>query len=184
MNADNLNASSELLSGLNEKTNQVYMKIVENETEINKQRDVLMKLDEDLNYMETCNENHKTSQSYMLERMQKESSLVKENTMTLTECQMKMDQFEKEEGVIRYEVDGLRVSSEDLFNRKTQMQIENSTLEQHMKILLSTNQQLSCELEGFVQTDLEVQAFLNKKEKVKTIREKAELELNSIFAES
>lgn len=61
MNADNLNASSELLSGLNEKTNQVYMKIVENETEINKQRDVLMKLDEDLNYMETCNENHKTS---------------------------------------------------------------------------------------------------------------------------
>lgn len=75
----------------------------------------------------------------MLERMQKESSLVKENTMTLTECQMKMDQFEKEEGVIRYEVDGLRVSSEDLFNRKTQMQIENSTLEQHMKILLSTN---------------------------------------------
>lgn len=61
MNADNLNASSELLSGLNEKTNQVYMKIVENETEINKQRDVLMKLDEDLNYMETCNENHKAS---------------------------------------------------------------------------------------------------------------------------
>ena len=61
MNADNLNASSELLSGLNEKTNQVYMRIVENETEINKQRDVLMKLDEDLNYMETCNENHKTS---------------------------------------------------------------------------------------------------------------------------
>ena len=35
------------------------MKIVEGETEINNVKEVLMKLDEELNYSETCNENHK-----------------------------------------------------------------------------------------------------------------------------
>ena len=88
------------------------MKIVEGETEINNVKEVLMKLDEELNYSETCNENHKQSQTYLLERVQKETAMVQENTIKLHEGEMSISQMEKEEGVIRYDLDGLRVSSE------------------------------------------------------------------------
>jgi chromosome segregation ATPase len=76
MNNDNIKSASELLATTTEKSNQTHVQIIEAETEINKQREVLMKLDEELNFMETCTENHKKSQSYMLERVQKETAAV------------------------------------------------------------------------------------------------------------
>ena len=57
-------------------------------------------------------------------------------------------------------------------------------LDQHMRVLLATNQQLSTELEGFVETDVEVQQFLNKKEKVQTIKQMAENQLSTVIAEA
>lgn len=53
-----------------------------------------------------------------------------------------------------------------------------------MRVLLATNQQLSYELEGFVETDVEVQQFLNKKEKVQTIKQMAENQLSTVLAEA
>lgn len=47
-----------------------------------------MKLDEELNYMETCNDRHKQSQSYMLERVQKETAACQEATIRLHEGEM------------------------------------------------------------------------------------------------
>lgn len=76
MNNDNIMTASELLASTTEKTNQTHCRIVEAETEMNGAREALMKLDEELNYKETCNENHKKSQSYMLERVQKETAAV------------------------------------------------------------------------------------------------------------
>jgi hypothetical protein len=41
--------------------------------------------------------------------------------MALTECEMKLAQMEKEGGAMAYEIDGLRVSSAGLLDRKTEM---------------------------------------------------------------
>ena len=74
MNEDKIKSACDLLNMTTDSYNVVMGKCMEAETEINKSKDVLMKLDEDLNYMETCNDRHKQTQSYMLERMQKETA--------------------------------------------------------------------------------------------------------------
>ena len=53
-----------------------------------------------------------------------------------------------------------------------------------MACLAQTNQQLSLELESFVATDMEVQSFLNKKEKVESIKARAEEELKWTMADA
>ena len=68
------------------------MKVVEVDTEICKARDALMKLDEELNYMETCNDRHKQSQSLMLERMSKETAHFQEQTMKLHDSEVQLSQ--------------------------------------------------------------------------------------------
>lgn len=45
--------------------------------------------------------------------------MAQENSVKVTEYEMSLDKMGKEEGVLRYELDGLRVSSENLLNSKT-----------------------------------------------------------------
>ena len=58
--------------------------------------------------------------------------------------------------MIRIEVEGLRCSSEELYMRKQQLQVEIEALEKHMGCLTQTNKELSTELESFVAADMEV----------------------------
>ena len=53
-----------------------------------------------------------------------------------------------------------------------------------MGCLTQTNKELSVELESFVAADMEVQTFLNKKEKVETIKARAEEELKWTLADA
>lgn len=146
------------------------MKTVEVDAEICKARDALMKLDEELNYVETCNDRHKQSQGIMLERMSKETAHFQEQTMRLHDGEVQLGQQEKEQDALRIEVDGLRCSSEEQMNRKTQLQAEVSELHRHMGCITNTNRALSVELESFVAADAEVQSYLNKKSKVDLIK--------------
>lgn len=86
---------------------------MEVDKEITIAKDQLMQLDEELNYMEQCNDRHKQNQAFMHERMQKETSLVQENTMRISECEIAISQFDKEAEVIRIELDGLHLSTQD-----------------------------------------------------------------------
>lgn len=59
MNEENIHKAHDLLNITTGKCNETTMKIVEVEKEVTSVRDCLMKLDEELNYMETCNDRHK-----------------------------------------------------------------------------------------------------------------------------
>jgi hypothetical protein len=54
----------------------------------------------------------------MLERLQKETSLVQEHTVRQSEAELAISQNEQETEVIRIELEGLRCSSEELYMRK------------------------------------------------------------------
>ena len=49
----------------------------------------------------------------MLERMQKESTMVQEHTVRVSECELAISQFDKEAEVNRVELEGLRISTEE-----------------------------------------------------------------------
>lgn len=68
-NEETIAKNHDLLNMLNEKYQDCSLKVAEADTEICKQRDVLMKLDEELNFLETCNDRHKTSQAHLTENL-------------------------------------------------------------------------------------------------------------------
>lgn len=53
-----------------------------------------------------------------------------------------------------------------------------------MACLTQTNKELSVELESFVTADMEVQTYLNKRDKVESIKAKAEEELRWTLADA
>ena len=59
VNEENIKKSTELLNITSEKCNEVTHKMIEVEKEITIAKDQLMQLDEELNYMENCNDRHK-----------------------------------------------------------------------------------------------------------------------------
>lgn len=59
VNEENINKSNELLHITSEKYNEVSHKVMEVDKEITIAKDQLMQLDEELNYMEQCNDRHK-----------------------------------------------------------------------------------------------------------------------------
>lgn len=77
-----------------------------------------MHLDEELNYMEQCNDRHKQNQDIMSERMQRETTLFQEHTLKQSEAELAISKFDKEAESMRIELEGLRCSSEDLYIRK------------------------------------------------------------------
>lgn len=143
-----------------------------------------MKLDEELNYMETCNDRHKQSQTYLIEKLAKETDNNNQNTIRMHEMEMAHGTMEKEENGLRYEIDNLRMSSEELMNRKQNLAAEIAALDKHMGCISHTNKQLSVELDGFVIADEEVQGYLNKKGRVESIKARAEEQLHMTLAET
>ena len=118
MNEENIKNSTDMMNITSEKLNEVNHKMFEAEKELAVFKDQLMQLDEELNYMENCNDRHKQNQSFMLERMQKETALIQEHTMRITECELAISQFDKEAEMNRMELDGLRLSTEEQYSRK------------------------------------------------------------------
>ena len=82
--------------------------------------------------------------------------MVQENTMKIHESEMLISQHEKEDASMRVEIDGLRISTEEMMNRKTALQAEIGALDKHMSCLSNTNKQLSHEMDGVVVADQEV----------------------------
>lgn len=69
-------------------------------------------------------------------------------------------------------------------NRKTQLQAELAALHKHSSCISNTNKELSVELESFVAADSEVQAYLNKKTKVESLKIRAEEELRMTMVDA
>ena len=184
MNEESAKKSCELLQMTSEKVQETTSKLVEVDAEICQARDALMKLDEELNYMETCNDRHKQSQGIMLERMTKETAHFQEQTARLHDAELQIGTLEKEQDALRLEIDGLRCSSEEQMTRKTQLQAEIGALGRHMGCITNTNRELSVELESFVAADAEVQSYLSKKQRVDHIKQKAEEELRVTLADA
>lgn len=182
-NEESIAKNHDLLNMLNDKYQQCAVKVAEADTEICKERDVLMKLDEELNFLETCNDRHKTSQAHLTENLANYNTYVRDNTAKLAEGEVKLGGLDRDEAALGMETGGLRAHTEELVQQKQAMQVEIGALSQHMSCLAHTNRALSQELDDFVSADDEVKTFLRKKEKVDMIKQKAGDELQATLSQ-
>jgi predicted nuclease with TOPRIM domain len=91
----------------------------------------------------------------------------------------------KEENLqaLRKDFDHLRFSNASILERNDEFQAELDALNQHVQLLGSQNQGLNKELEKFVETDEEIRARLNRRDRVTDLRQKTEYELRRSIAD-
>lgn len=101
-----------------EKYNDTVAKLVTSDKEMLGTKDQLMHLDEELNYMEQCNDRHKQNQDIMNDRLQRETTMVHEQSLKQSEAEITLSKQEKETEGMKIEIEGLRCSTEELYIRK------------------------------------------------------------------
>jgi hypothetical protein len=79
--------------------------------------------------------------------------------------------------VARKEQDNIRFSNSNILERNQDIKSELDALNSHCHVLQNQNRDLNVELERFVQTDEQIRATLNRRERVVTLREKTEAEV-------
>ena len=79
--------------------------------------------------------------------------------------------------VARKEQDNIRFSNNNIVERNTDLKAELDALNSHCNVLQGQNRDLNVELERFVQTDEQIRATLNRRERVSNLREKGESEI-------
>lgn len=79
--------------------------------------------------------------------------------------------------VSRKEQDNLRFSNNNILERNQDLKSELDALNAHCNVLQNQNRDLNVELERFVQTDEQIRATLNRRERVVNLRDKTETEI-------
>ena len=79
--------------------------------------------------------------------------------------------------ILRKEVDDVKFSNSSLFDRNSDLKAEIAALQQHISVLELQNRDLNKELEKFVETDEQIRATLNRRDRVVDLRSKTEVEL-------
>lgn len=79
--------------------------------------------------------------------------------------------------VTRKEQDNLRFSNNNILERNGDLKSELDALNSHCNVLQGQNRDLNVELERFVQTDEQIRATLNRRERVVNLREKTDTEI-------
>lgn len=79
--------------------------------------------------------------------------------------------------VARREAENLRFSNNNLLDRNQDIKSEIDALQAHCSVLQGQNRELNLELERFVQTDEQIRATLNRRDRVSNLRDRTEYEI-------
>ena len=85
-------------------------------------------------------------------------------------------------GAARREQDDLRFANASMSNQNADMRAEIDALQHHCNVLAGQNVEINQELERFVQTDEQIRATLNRRDRVENLRHKTENDLRVSYA--
>ena len=85
-------------------------------------------------------------------------------------------------GAARREQDDLRFANASMSNQNADMRAEIDALQHHCNVLAGQNVEINQELERFVQTDEQIRATLNRRDRVENLRHKTETDLRVSYA--
>jgi chromosome segregation ATPase len=95
----------------------------------------------------------------------------------LYERETRQRQVEDQLMVSRKEQDNIRFSNNNILERNQDIKSEIDALNSHCNVLQGQNKDLNVELERFVQTDEQIRATLNRRERVVNLRDKTDTEI-------
>lgn len=152
-------SKTEMIANITDKINQAHGEIQDLKYQLNK-------LDGELGYLESQNEQHKNAQGQLFKASEYEYVQGKDNQILLKELQVSFSKLESDEKSVMYEIDRLKKHSEQMYDDQINLQAEVDALDKHMANLNNQNYCLQKELEGFIEADDQVRRGLDRKAQV------------------
>ena len=169
-NEQRCNNIQDVLMNKEENISRTHAKLGEATSCIQDLKYQLNKLDGELGYFESQNEQHKNAQTQLFKGNEYEYVQSKENTLRQQELVVQFQKCEQDEQSVQYEIDRLKSHSEQMMRDQIDLQAEVDALDKHMANLNNQNYCLQKELEGFIEADDQVRQRLDRKNQVENIR--------------
>ena len=117
----------------------------------------------------------------LVRRSEGELARNRDLTTNLYDLEAKTRTCEDNLGVSRREQEDLRFANQSVSGQNLDVRGEIDALQHHCNVLAGQNVELNTELERFVQTDEQIRATLNRRDRVETLRHKTENEMRASY---
>lgn len=118
-----------------------------------------------------------TEKSEMVRRSENELARNRDFSANLYDLEAKGRAAEDNLNANKREQDELRFATQSMQANNADMRQEVDALQHHCNVLAGQNVELNTELERFVNTDEQIRATLNRRDRVETLRTKTEVEV-------
>jgi chromosome segregation ATPase len=140
------------------------------EGEIIQLKNQVVSFQNELNHLKSLEEKYRNENSDLQKRIDSESSRNIEMSANIKDLEMKIRTKEDQIMFMRKELEGARFSNSALLDNNSNLQVEIDSLNNHIRVITHQNEELTKELDQFVQANEAIRQRLDRKARVQEIR--------------
>ena len=132
----------------------------------------------ELKHLKSLEEKYRHENTDLQKRIDAESSRNMELTVAIKDLETKIRAKEDQIMYMRKELEGARYSNSALLDNNSNLQVEIDSLNNHIRVITIQNEELTKELDEFVQANEAIRQRLDRKARVLEIRQRNEQQIN------
>jgi chromosome segregation ATPase len=136
----------------------------------------------ELNHLKGLEQRYKEENGELQRRIDNEGCQNVEMSGAIKELEAKIRQKEDQIMYMRKELEGARHSNNALLENNSALQVEIDSMNSHIRVVSHQNDELTREIDQFVQANEVIRQRLDRKNRVQEIREKNEYSLQQSLA--
>lgn len=157
--------------------------LIESEGEIIQLQNQVQSFQNELGHLKTLEDKYRNENSDLNKRVDAESMRNIDLTTNIKDLEGKTRAKEDQIMYMKKELDGARYSNSALLDNNSNLQVEIDSLNNHIKVITKQNEDLTIELDQFVQANEAIRMRLDRKSRVDDIRARNDAQLmNSMNA--
>lgn len=140
------------------------------EGEIIQLKNQVVSFQNELNHLKSLEEKYRNENGDLQKRIDSESQRNIEMSANIKDLEMKIRTKEDQIMFMRKELEGARFSNSALLDNNSNLQVEIDSLNNHIRVITHQNEELTKELDQFVQANEAIRQRLDRKARVQEIR--------------
>lgn len=154
----------------------------EAENEVIKLKAQLQNYQNELEHLKSLEDRYKQENSDLQKRIDSEGSRNVEINQQIKEIELKIRSREEQIMSMRKELDSARYSNSALLDNNSNLQVEIDALNNHIRVLSAQNEDLTKELDQFVEANEAIRMRLDRKNRVLELRNRNEQQIQKSIA--
>lgn len=151
--------------------------LVDCEGEIIQLKNQVVSFQNELNHLKSLEEKYRNENGDLQKRIDQEAGRNIDLTNSIKELEGKIRQKEDQIMYMRKELEGARYSNSALLDNNSNLQVEIDSLNNHIRVITHQNEELTKELDQFVQANEAIRQRLDRKARVQEIRQRNDQQL-------